>query len=67
VIIVLSIVANKPLVKGATGEAKGAEAPSPLIARSKLRKKIRSFNFKPICAYNPIKMFLQHYHTLPVI
>jgi len=32
--------------KGATrGEAKGAEAPPPLLAKSKLRKKIRSFNF----------------------
>jgi len=30
--------------KGATGGAKGAEAPLPLT-KSKLRKKIRSFNF----------------------
>jgi len=43
---------------------KKAEAP---LARSKLRKKIRSFNFSQFCAYNPMKLLLQNYHTLSVI
>jgi len=33
-----------PLPRGQPGGAKGAE-PSPLLARSRLRKKIKSFNF----------------------
>jgi len=33
------------LDKGATRGAKGAEAPPPPLARPKLRKKIKTFNF----------------------
>jgi len=39
---------------------------SPPLARSKLRKMVVLI-FSQFCAYNPIKMLLQHYHFLPVI
>jgi len=51
--------------KGATGGAKGAEAPPPL-ARSMLRKRLVLI-FSQFCAYNPVKLLLQQYHTLPDI
>jgi len=52
---------------GGGGEAGAKGLKSPPLARLKLKKNVRSLIFSRLCASNPIKILLQHYHILPVI